>query len=94
MKFIKTTFDLKINEGSSWKVYVCKDSETASAIHNMMMTAGIITKDAYWSVSTNKVYSDCRVPEFFHNQNYWITAIEHNNGSWKENQTYELYIVE
>lgn len=95
MKFVKTTFNVKVNEGSSWKVYICKTHETANTLHNIMMTAGINTKDSYWSVSTSyRIGNDCRVPDFFHNTEYAMTCVEHNNGSWSKEQTYELYIVE
>ena len=48
----------------------------------------------YYSVSTAKVLKDCRVPEFFHDRDYWVTVIEHNNGDWNKESKYELYIVE
>ena len=95
MKFTKTDFHKKVNEGSSWKVYVCKKQETAYEIHKMMMTAGTSSKDNYWHVSTIPGDGHCViVPEFFHDSPYWFTVIEHNNGDWNNEQTYELYIVE
>ena len=94
MKLTKTDFFLKVNEGSSYKVYVCKDHETAMIIHSLMMTAKINANDNYWSVSTNSGKGhDCRVPSFFHESEYWFTFVEHNNGDWNKEQTYELYLV-
>jgi len=95
MKFVKADFNHKVNEGSSWKVYICKSIETAHTVHNLMMTAGINTKDSYWHVSTSHTIGhDVRVPAFFHDSDYAVTCVEHNNGSWSKEQTYELYIVE
>lgn len=96
MKFVKTDFNHRVCEGSSWIVYITKTVEEASTIHNMAMTQMAMHSNANWyySVSTNKVISDCRVPEFFHDHGYWMTAIEHNNGDWNLEQTYTLFVVE
>ena len=95
LKFIKTDFSLKVNVSSSWIVYVTKTYEAANAIHCMAMTQEAIHGGGwYYSVSTNKVMKDCRVPAFFHDRDYWITCIEHNNGDWNTDPTYTLYIVE
>jgi len=94
MKMIKTDFTLKLNNSSSWIVYLTKTYEEAISIHNTCMTQKEILTDWYYSVSTNKVLKDCRVPTFFHDKDYWVTVVEHNNGSWDSKPTYTLYIVE
>ena len=92
-KFIRTDFTHDIiQNGSSYKVYVCKDSETANFLHHAMMTASPNVKGAYWTVSTVR-NADCRVPEFFKDSNYYFTIVEHNNGNWDEKATYELFLV-
>lgn len=96
MKMIKTDFHLTVNGSSSYIVYVTKTHEEAQTIHHICMTQKEIhaAPDWYYTVCTNKVMKDCRVPTFFHDQDYWVTVVEHNNGSWKNNPTYALYIVE
>lgn len=95
LKFIKTDFSLKVNISSSWIVYVTKTHEAASSIHHMAMTEKAIHGgNWYYTVSTNKVMKDCRVPTFFHDRDYWMTCIEHNNGDWNSAPTYTLYVVE
>ena len=95
MKMIKTDFNLKINEGSSWIVYLTKTREEANAIHNTCYSMkSIHTGEWYYNVSTCEVLRDCRVPSFFHDRGYWVTVVEHNNGDWSAKPTYTLYIVE
>lgn len=96
MKLIKTDFNMKVNAASSWIVYLCNSHEDAQTIHNICLTQRAMhtAGDWYYHISTNKVLEDCRVPSFFHNREYWVTVVEHNNGDWKHEQTYELYIVE
>lgn len=98
MKITKTGFDIKVNEGSSWKIYILKDFEAykASNLMSIMATANQTEeKDGgYWGVQGCEVLRDCRVPSFFHDRGYWMVSVEHNHGDWKKPQTYELYIVE
>jgi len=94
MTITKTDFTHNVNGSSSYKVYVCKDRETAMMIHTLMMTAKTNTPDNYWHVGTNDGKGhDCRVPSFFHESNYWFTCVEHNNGDWNQKPTYELFLV-
>lgn len=95
MKMTKTDFNIDVNGSSSWIVYITRTEKEAHAIHTICMAqAGIHTGDWYYHVSTCKIISDCRVPAFFHNRDYWVTAVEHNNGDWNKAHTYTLYIVE
>lgn len=96
MKITKTDFNLKVNASSSWIVYITKTREAANALHHMGMTQSEMLKPLgwYYHVSTAPVCKDCRVPEFFHDSDYYMTAIEHNNGDWNKPSTYTLYIVE
>ena len=94
MKMIKTNYTQQVNNSSSWILYITKTYEEAKAIHEFAKTQKEMLAGWYYSVSTAKVLKDCRVPEFFHDRGYWLTAIEHNNGDWDKAQKYELYIVE
>ena len=96
MKFIETNFNHKINNSSSWIVYICKTYEEAMSIHHMAMTQKLMHSDGdwYYTVSTNSAEHDCRVPKFFHGRGYYMTCIEHNNGDWNKEPTYKLFIVE
>lgn len=94
MKITKTEIKVKVNETSSWIVYLTKTYEEAEALHQFARTQKEMLTGWYYSVSTKKVMSDCRVPEFFHDRGYYMTVIEHNNGDWSKAQKYELYIVE
>lgn len=95
MKMIKTDFKLKVNEKSSWILYITKSYEEASAIHNTCLAMKEIhTGDWYYHVNTCEVLQDCRVPSFFHDRGYWVTVVEHNNGDWRKDPTYALFIVE
>lgn len=94
MKFTKTNFTLKLNNSSSWIVYIAKTYEEAIAIQKFAMTQKEMLDGWYYSIQTAKVLKDCRVPEFFHDRDYWVTVIEHNNGDWNKESKYELYIVE
>lgn len=100
MKITKTEINHKVgNNTSSWIIYITKTPEDARAIHSFAMTQRAILNDGghngwYYSVGSKEVANDCRVPEFFHDRGYHMTAVEHNNGSWDAPQTYTLYIVE
>ena len=96
MKFIETNFNHKVNESSSWIVYITKTRDEAMSIHNMVLTQMEMHRCGAWyyHVSTKEIGKDCRVPSFFHDNNYWLTAIEHNNGDWNKEPTYKLFIVE
>ena len=91
MKFTKTNFTLKINTSSSWIIYIAKTYEEASAVHEFAKTQKEMLDGWYYSIQTAKVLKD---PEFFHDRDYWVTVIEHNNGDWNKESKYELYIVE
>ena len=93
MKITKTDYELKINNGSSFKVYICKTHETAMMLHNILMTAGSNDKDSYWHVSTCAA-EDVLIPDFFKGLGLYRTIIEHNNCDWDKEATYELYMVE
>lgn len=95
MKMIKTEFSVKVNESSSWIVYLTKSHEDAMAVHEALWSLKEMHGgDWYYSVSTSEVITDCRVPGFFHNRGYWVTVVEHNNGSWDKAPAYTLYIIE
>lgn len=96
MNIIKTDFRKQVNNSSSWIIYLTKTHEEAEVIHKFAMTQKeLLTANGwYYRVSTNPVHKDCRVPEFFHDRGYWITAVEHNNGDWEKAPEYTLYIVE
>ena len=94
MKFTKTNFTLKLNHSSSWIVYIAKTYEEARAVQEFAKTQKEMLDGWYYSVQTATVLKDCRVPEFFHDRDYWVTVIEHNNGDWNKESKYELYIVE
>lgn len=94
MKLTKTEMKIKTENNSSWIVYVCKSYEEASAIHEIARSHKALLKDWYYSVSTCRVMKHCIVPSFFHDKDYWVTIVEHNNGDWNKEASYELYIVE
>ena len=96
MKVTKTSFDMKVNEGSSWKIYVCKDYETYRVLMDIVSTTNVLEEKTggYWHAQGCQVLKDCRVPAFFHDRGYWMVSIEHNHGDWNKEQTYELYIAE
>jgi len=94
MKLVKTEMKVKVENGSSWMVYVCKSYEEAKAVQEIAMSHKTLLKDWYYSVSTCEVLKHCIVPSFFHDRGYWVTVVEHNNGDWNKAPAYELYIVE
>lgn len=97
MKITKTEITRKVNNSSSWTLYITKTREEARAIYAFAMTQREIHKQLpgwYYSVQTVEILKDCRVPEFFHDRGYYMTAIEHNNGDWNATPSYNLYIVE
>lgn len=96
MKITKTEMTMNIGNGSSYRVYVCKNHEDSSALHQMAMTMEPQKERSNWyyHVSSFKVGKCCIIPAFFHDQDYEVTVVEHNNGDWDEKPNYELYIVE
>lgn len=95
MKITETEMTHKMGNGSSYKVYICNTHETAMLIHQTAMTLKPEEhfEGWYYHVSTNECISDCRVPDFFHKHGYWMTVVEHNNGDWNKEPTYELFLV-
>lgn len=98
MKFIKTGFEAKVNNHSSYVVFITKGMQDAMTVHDMAMEMmkPATGKELYWQVHSHKLGAerDSMVPDFFCGADYWATWIEHNNGDWKKEPTYELYIVE
>lgn len=95
LKFIKTDFYLNVNNSSSWIIYITRTYEAARSIQQMAMTHKCLYgKEWYYNVSSRLVEKDCRVPAFFHDNGYWMTCVEYNNGDWNRTPTYALYIVE
>ena len=94
MKMTKTGVKMQVNDSSSWIVYITKTMEEARNLHKFALTQKDILEGWYYTVSTVDVKKDCRVPEFFHDHDYYATIIEHNNGDWDKPPKYELYIVE
>lgn len=95
MKFIKTEFGYKGNGTSSYKVYICKNFETAMEIHSMAMTMKPESDgENYFTVHSSMSLTHCLTPEFFHDKHYCETIVEHNNENWNKEPTYELFIVE
>jgi hypothetical protein len=96
MNIIKTNFKAPFDSGESFVVYITNKHEIAEEIHKIHnANKAIKTEGWYYSVQTVKVCKDCRVPEFFHDGNYWATIITHNKGDWNDkHNTYELYIAE
>ena len=94
-KFSKVDTAIKVNISSSWIIYITKNHEDAQDLHRFAMTQKAMMPEGwYYTVQTHQVMEDCRVPEFFHNHDYWMTVIEHNNGDWNKPSKYDLYIVE
>ena len=95
MKITKTEMTKKIGNGSSYKVYICKDWESAVAIHGVACSLKPMEDgENYYHVHSAMNLTPCLTPDFFHGKNYCETIVEHNNGSWDKEPTYELYIVE
>lgn len=97
MQITKTEYNLKINNSSSWTIYLTKTREESEAIHAFAMTQRETLKQItgwYYTVMTAQVMNTCLVPQFFHDKGYYMTAIEHNNGDWNTSPKYDLYIVE
>lgn len=97
MKLTKIECTRKINNSSSWIVYLTKTHEEARALYNFAMSQrSVLTALPGWhySVQCKEVMQDCRVPEFFHDRGYYVTVVEHNNGDWNLPAKYELYIAE
>lgn len=96
MNVIKTNFKAPFDNGNSFIIYITNKREIAEEIHKIHDANKAIKPEGwYYSVQTVKVCQDCRVPEFFHDGNYWATIITHNKGDWNDKRsTYELYIAE
>ena len=93
-----TDFNMKVNESSSYIVYITKSKEIYSSIYQMEMKKRELLHDQlgwYYSVGGHApVQQDCRAPEFFHGDNFLMVCVEHNNGDWNKQPTYKLYIAE
>ena len=98
MKLTSTDFIMKVNESSSYIVYITKSKEIYSSIYQMEMKKRELLHDQlgwYYSVGGHApVQQDCRAPEFFHGDNFLMVCVEHNNGDWNKQPTYKLYIAE
>lgn len=98
MRFIKTNARMSVNASSSFTIYITRTLEDAQTIHNVLLAQGEMLDQGlegwHYAVQTCKVERDCRVPAFFHERGYWMTAVEHNRGSWDKEPTYCLYIAE
>jgi hypothetical protein len=98
MKITNTDFNMKVNESSSYIVYITKSKDVYSSIYQMEMRKRELLHDQlgwYYSViGRAPVQQDCRVPDFFHGDNFLMVCVEHNNGDWNKQSTYKLYIAE
>lgn len=95
MKITKTSAKVDLGNGSSYIVYITRGMEEAMMLHRIFLTQISIHKHPWeYHVSSADVCQDCRIPAFFHDRGYWATIIEHNNGDWDKEPTYELYFVE
>ena len=97
MKLTSTDFNMKVNESSSYIVYITKSKEIYSSSIQMELRKRELLHDQlgwYYSVGGAQVQQDCRVPAFFHGDNFLMVCVEHNNGDWNKQPTYKLYIAE
>lgn len=99
MKLISTDFQVKVNESSSFIVYITKDKEIYQSIYQMEMKKREMLHDELgWDLYTVSghapVQQDCRVPAFFHGNDFMMVCVEHNNNDWNKKPTYKLYIAE
>ena len=96
MKITDTGFKKNVNNSSSWICYITNSKKAANDLYATLLTQSKMLKENDWyhHVSMNEIVSDCRVPEFFHHQGYTLVCVEHNNGDWKKEPTYKLYIAE
>lgn len=98
MKLTNTDFNMRVNESSSYIVYITKSKEAYNSIYQMEMKKRELLHDQlgwYYSVGGHvPVQQNCRVPEFFHGDNFFAVCVEHNNGDWNKQPTYKLYIAE
>lgn len=98
MKIVGTEFNKKVNASSSYIIYIMRSKEAFTTIYGVEMAHREMVKDNgdwYYTVSGRAaVGADCRVPEFFHGEQYMMVCVEHNNGNWDLEQSYKLYIVE
>lgn len=97
MKITKTGFHMDVNHGSSYKIYIFRDSNDPNIriMYDTLMTVQCYDEHdgIFWHVSGGPA-DDCRVPEFFKGRGYYMICVEHNRGDWNKPFTYELYIVE
>lgn len=98
MKLIKTDYKLKVNESSSFVIYICKDIETANTVREMSQSLinslKAANKEYYGTVASMECFTACFVPEFFHNKGYYVVKVEHNHGNWVIEPTYDLVIAD
>lgn len=96
MNITKANFKKPFDNGNSFIIYITKSHEVAEEIHKIhALYKALLPEGWYYSVQTVSVCKDCRVPEFFHDCDYWATIITHNKGDWSDKcSTYELYIAE
>lgn len=98
MKLTNTDFNMKVNESSSYIVYITKSKEVYDSIYRLEMKKRELLHDQlgwYYSIGGHApIQQDCRVPEFFHGDNFLMVCVEHNNGDWNKQPTYKLYIAE
>ena len=98
MKLTNTEFNMRINESSSYIVYITKSKEVYDSIYRMEMKKRELLHDQlgwYYSIGGHApIQQDCRVPGFFHGDNFLMVCVEHNNGDWNKKPTYKLYIAE
>jgi hypothetical protein len=96
MKITNTGFKKDVNGSSSFILYISNNNAIADNLYSALNTQRemLNSNDWYYHVSMNEIIKDCRVPEFFHNRGYQLVCVEHNNGDWKKEPTYTLYIAE
>ena len=98
MKITGTDFRMKVNESSSFIVYITKDKEVYNSIYAMEIAKRELLHDQlgwYYNVSGRQmVQTDCIVPKFFHGETYKMVCVEHNNGDWDKESNYKLYVAE
>lgn len=95
MTITKTNYNMKVN--TSTTVYICESYESAKAVQDILNTHKTLIANGsewYYATMTMKCETFCMVPKFFHNKGYWVTMMQHNQGDWDKEQTYECYLVE
>lgn len=96
MNITKTNLKVKMECNSSFILYITKTYTNAHSIHEFALTQrNLLTEQGwYYTVQSGMVTKQCFIPEFFHEKDYFYTLIEHNNGDWKKEKNFEIYIVE